>query len=98
MRWIALIVLALMLAACGGTHGPLDGAALYANNCARCHDGNPNLGLGPGSAAAAKTDVLYREVIRQGPGAMPSFRGFSDAELDLIIGYLRQQQGLDDAG
>lgn len=91
--------LTLLLAACGVTvPDEATGPEIYDLVCARCHASDLGGGVGPalgaGSEAAAKADDAYIQTITRGRGRMPAFgSSLTDAQIDLVIDYLREQQG-----
>ena len=103
MRWIlavATILAGAVLMSCGEDGGEeetmADAEALYAQNCARCHqiDGQgfgdiyPSLAGNP-IVVHHDTRPLER-VIRTGSGGMPGFAGsFSSDELEQVVSYIR---------
>lgn len=89
----------------GAGGDPVAGRALYADNCASCHGadlrgtdmGPPHLHqvYEPGHHA----DASFRLAVQRGVqphhwdfGPMPPVEGLSDAEVDDIIAYVRQEQ------
>lgn len=89
-------MVALVAGGCAGAETSVEGDVIYANNCARCHRADLSGGVGPalgaGSQAAAKDDSAYRLAIRNGPGSMPSYDGFSDEQVAAVIAFIRSQQ------
>jgi mono/diheme cytochrome c family protein len=102
------VALALLLCACekaneAGPAIPVDPAALYAQNCARCHgaDGKGDAQMkqtmptirdfgDPEFRARASTEEIAR-VIMAGKNQMPSFGGaFSMPKLQSLAGYVRR--------
>lgn len=87
----------LLVGACVSEEDDVDGATLYANNCSSCHgvdlSGEVGASLVAGTEAGDKTDAQWGDAIRSGIGAMPAFRGLSDAEVDAVIAHVRQLQG-----
>ena len=74
----------------------LDGASLYATNCAGCHAADGSGASGPSLQEAmpnsSDNDIL--EVISGGSGGMPAFDGtLSCGEQDALLNYLRDQHG-----
>ncbi len=80
--------------------GAVDGAGLYAANCASCH-GAGGEGMGTvfpalaGNDALADADFVIRTVLNGVPGtAMPAFGGrFSDEEVAAVVSYVRTSWG-----
>ena len=73
----------------------VDGRAVYANNCARCHGTTGQGGVGPKLSAPAlkkqfadiRTQVLF---VSQGAGVMPAFgTTLSPAEIQAVVEYTR---------
>jgi cytochrome c6 len=90
-------ILAAFAAATPAVAGP-DGKALYAGNCAACHQasGKGVKGAFPALAGSAlvlgETRPLARLMIK-GKAAMPEFSDMSDAELAAILTYARASWG-----
>lgn len=89
----------------GARGDPVAGAALYADNCASCHGadlrgtdtGPPH--LDPVYEPGHHADASFRLAVQRGAqqhhwdfGPMPPIEGLSDAEVDDIIAYVRQEQ------
>lgn len=104
--WAAAILLtAVAVAGCGPSE-PADPAALFANNCAVCHgpagegvDGQGPSLLEDAYLADALSDEAIASAVRTGLASsddrwapMPSFPRFDDAELDAVVGYVRELQ------
>jgi mono/diheme cytochrome c family protein len=97
MRRIIVIVVVLasfVLAGCSGSTEDRFGGDLFQSSCARCHksDASGGIGpsLGPGSEVATEfTDEQIKNTIQVGPGAMPSFSRFTDAQLDSLVEFIR---------
>lgn len=94
----ASLVVVFAAAGCSGPGNDVFGADLYSSSCAQCHGSDLAGGigppLGPGSNAVALTDEQIIDVIRVGPGAMPSFGDrFTDAQLESLVEYIRIEQG-----
>jgi menaquinol-cytochrome c reductase cytochrome b/c subunit len=77
-----------------------EGANLFAQSgCLTCHlylgDGTQNLGAPPLEAigATGRTVEAYMEIIRQGPGAMPSFAALGDENIREIAIFLEASRG-----
>jgi mono/diheme cytochrome c family protein len=72
----------------------IDGATLFATTCGWCHqDGGRAEGRGPKLAGTDKSDAFIINRIKTGKqGAMPAFGGFSDAQVQAIVAYIRGLQ------
>ena len=74
-----------------------DGASLYQAECARCHgeegDGDQEGPSLRGLPAGEGTIPGVADLIRSGPGPMPAFSKFSDAEVDEIARYVVEAFG-----
>lgn len=98
MRPLGLVAIAaLVLAACSpGPPEDATGEEIYVELCARCHDADLSGGvgppLGPGSNAAAEDDEYLEFTIVNGRGRMPSFASLDQAQVDRLIGYVREVQ------
>ena len=73
------------------------GEEIYQMLCANCHrddlSGGIGPALGPGSNAADRPDEFLEVTILAGRGRMPSFSSsLDDAQLDRLIGYIREVQ------
>lgn len=95
----AVLLLALVVGACspGGPAEDATGEEIYAQLCSRCHGADLSGGpvvppLGPGSNAAGEDDQYLEFTISNGRGRMPSFSSLDDAQLDRLIGYIREVQ------
>lgn len=100
MRRLALVaLLGVLAAAClGRPSEDATGEEIYLQLCSNCHGdelgGGIGPALGPGSNAADQPDDYLRMTIDQGRGRMPSFSStLSDAQVDRLIAYLREEQG-----
>ena len=100
----ALFVLALFTndgsappPAAATAEGGVDGAAVFADNCAGCHGADGGGGVGPALAGGAVVESLPDEadqvaVIAGGRGGMPAFGGrLSDEEIQAVTAYTRNQ-------
>jgi len=70
-----------------------DVGQLFATTCGWCHsDGGRAAGKGPQLMDSPRTDDFMHNRIKNGKsGAMPAFgTTFSDAQIDLIIKYIRE--------
>ena len=96
-RRAAALAVAVILAGCSGTSST-DGAVIYTRTCATCHGadlgGGVGAALGAGTAAAGLSDAQLRAIIRDGVPGMPPSRSLSEEQLDALIAFLRQEQGL----
>lgn len=99
MATIALgVALMLVLTAC---QEPLSteasGEVVYRVGCASCHGADLEGGRGPaldaGSEAADRGDAYYLQTITRGNGRMPAVRGFTEEQIERVIGYIRTRQG-----
>ena len=82
----------------GSSEGPsasAPGAAIYADNCASCHGGDGNGGVGPQLSDGAVVDAFPNEadqvrVVTNGRGGMPAFADrLSAEEIDQVVAYTR---------
>jgi mono/diheme cytochrome c family protein len=79
----------------GGGAQAAPGAALYAQNCARCHGSDGGGGLGPQlSDGQAKKDFPDEAdqvaFVTKGQGGMPAFGGsLSPEEIQQVVAYTR---------
>jgi len=100
MRLVVLIaLLAVLLAACADRAAGKFGEDLYRLECAGCHgadlQGRIGPAIGPGSNAARNlSDEQLRGVIVVGPGSMPGYSRLSDEQVDSLVAYLRERQGV----
>lgn len=96
---LGLLVAALVLGACSTSVPPnAGGEEIYELVCARCHGSGLEGGVGPalgsGSDAAANGHDYYLQTISRGRGRMPAFgSSLSEEQIELVIRYLREQQG-----
>jgi mono/diheme cytochrome c family protein len=78
-----------------GTTAAANGAQLYKSNCAGCHGGNGDGGVGPqlsdGRVTSAFGDAASEiPFVRRGASGMPAFDGqMSDAELQAVVDFTR---------
>lgn len=79
-----------------------EGGELFRLNCAACHQaGGAGGALSYGNNAPTLdpvTPVQVASVIKIGPGQMPSFRNFTDHEVDSIARYVMHLQDLESPG
>jgi ubiquinol-cytochrome c reductase cytochrome c subunit len=82
----------------------VEGAELYANNCAMCHNSAGSGGALNGDYYAPQlyesTPTEVAEAIRFGPGAMPIFgeKTFTDEEVDSLVLYVNDLQSSEHPG
>lgn len=81
----------------GERNPPADGASLYQAECARCHgdegDGDQEGPSLRGLPTGEETIPGVADLIRSGPGPMPAFSKFTDAEVDEIARYVVEAFG-----
>jgi mono/diheme cytochrome c family protein len=74
-----------------GSGGSADGATIFAANCAGCHGGNGEGGVGPNlqtSEKAGNKDEVVKQVT-EGGGGMPGFGDkLSSAEIQAVADYV----------
>jgi mono/diheme cytochrome c family protein len=93
-----LAFLGVLAAACIGRPAEeATGEEIYLQLCSNCHgdglEGQIGPALGPGSDAAAQPDAYLEMTVTEGRGRMPSFSStLTDAQVDRLIDYLRQEQ------
>ena len=80
-----------------------DGRELYMTHCSACHHLGGEGGIGlplPAAKLADVTDDYLRKTLRNGrPGrVMPAFQRMSDAQVDAIVRFLRQDTHTTDPG
>ena len=92
-------ILSMILAAAAVSAAPLDGHALFVQNCSACHQVT---GMGiPGAFPALAGDAYVRgppkpvvATLLNGRGGMPSFRNdLTDAQIAAVISYVRSTWG-----
>jgi len=83
--------------AASAPEGGVDGAAVFAENCAGCHGSDGSGGRGPALAGGAVVESLPDEadqivVITDGRGGMPAFGDrLSAEEIQAVTEYTRNQ-------
>lgn len=101
MRRVPALVLCLVLTACslGGPPEDASGEEIYVELCATCHGADLSGGVGPpldaGSRAAAEDDEYLKFTVSNGRGRMPSFSSLDDQQLDRLVSYIREVQGIE---
>jgi mono/diheme cytochrome c family protein len=95
---VAVALVTLVAAGCGGSVRDLYGEELYEHSCAVCHDldGSGGIGfdIGPGSNTDLNlTDEQIAGVITIGPGNMPGFRQFTPEQVASLVEYVRSLSG-----
>lgn len=94
---ILTTALLIAVAGCGddGGGGGGEGAELYNVNCATCHGGSGDGGLGPslhGVADRLSLDEHIKTVTEGRGGRMPSFEGdLTAAEIEAVVNYERSE-------
>lgn len=102
---MAVAAFALLLAACGGSGAPADGAVVFANNCASCHGADlQGTTTGPPLlheyyVPSHHSDESFMRAIRSGVaahhwdfGPMPPVPALDENEARAVIAYVRDQQ------
>ncbi len=98
MHRLVPITILLALAACQpSVETQATGAEIFDQLCARCHGPDLAGGIGPaigaGSRTAENPDSYIETTVTRGRGRMPSFgRVLDDAQLDLLVSYIRERQ------
>ena len=93
-----IVVAALSTAACTDRLEGKVGEDLFLAGCAHCHGADLGGGTGPplgqGSDADLElSDLQIADVIRVGPGRMPSFnRRLTPQQINSLVVYLRSEQ------
>lgn len=91
-----IIVIVLVLSADAMAGDPLEGRAIYVENCAGCHGANgravvagtPN--FAGSNRLMVKTDSQLHDTIAGGKNIMPAFQGrLSEREMMDVIAYIR---------
>ena len=96
---LALLSVALLHPCAGQAQSAPDGKALFAKNCAACHqaDGRGIPGAFPALAASAVVLGVApeaAEVLLKGRGGMPAFSGsLDDSEIASVLSYARSSWG-----
>lgn len=102
-----LLTITLGMTACGDdgdggdgsrASGSADGETIYNQNCASCHGGEGEGGVGPevgGGVLVEKYSVdEQREIVAEGRNNMPGFgSSLSDDEIDAVVVYERDVLG-----
>lgn len=77
--------------------GEVDGAAIYGDNCASCHGGDGQGGIGPALAGGAVVDAFpdqadQIEVVTNGRGNMPDFgNDLTPEQIEAVVVYTREE-------
>lgn len=70
-----------------------EGAALFTDNCSRCHGPDASGGVGPALKTSTLTSAEMVPVIANGRGAMPHFSEIlSSADIDAVVAYVEETQ------
>ena len=65
------------------------GAALYQDNCAKCHGAQgEGVASSPAIISTKRTKQEIKQLIVHGAGEMPAFSKFTETDLDLLINYM----------
>jgi len=87
-----LLVIASCTKKAAPTAGPepaLDGAPIYAQNCARCHGATGREGRAPNLAEGGHTKADVVETVSNGSGRMPAFVGkLSAKEIEAVATFV----------
>src|SRR5690606_40500211 len=76
-----------------GGDGP-DGAEIYRGNCATCHGGSGQGGVGPGFEGIGDRLTVEEqiEVVREGRGRMPAWEDeLSPEEIEAVVAYIDEE-------
>jgi mono/diheme cytochrome c family protein len=95
---LAALLVGVLSACVGRPPDDASGEEIYIQLCANCHgdalEGAVGPALGRDSNSASQPDEFLQVTITQGRGRMPSFQSsLSDQQVDLLIGFIRQEQG-----
>lgn len=97
-----MLSLLLVLFACGGgdttregtilalTGDPVNGATVFAANCAACHGADGSGGSGPAIAGWDESGEEFLEYVLYGEDAMPAYDGvLTDQEIADVYAYVQ---------
>ena len=93
----ALVIALLVIASCTkksaptavAPHPAINGAPLYAQNCARCHGATGTEGRAPNLARGDNSRSEILDKVTNGAGRMPAFAGkLSGAEIDAVAEFV----------
>ena len=79
----------------GGGAAEVDGAAIYADNCASCHGGDGGGGIGPALAGGAVVEAFPDAadqivVVTDGRGGMPDFGSdLTPEQIEAVVEFTR---------
>jgi mono/diheme cytochrome c family protein len=108
LRVISIVVMAVLaLAGCSlfdddgdgaDSDVVIDGPTIYTQNCASCHGGRGQGGIGPeiggGTVAEKFTVEEHTAVVADGQGGMPSFDSqLSEAQIEAVVAFERDELG-----
>ncbi|GAB4248074.1 MAG: hypothetical protein Kow00129_08750 [Thermoleophilia bacterium] len=75
-----------------GEAGEVNGADVFATNCASCHGAEGEGGNSPALTGLGLSPEDIEAQVRQGGGGMPAFEGIlSDAEIEAVVGYVASE-------
>jgi cytochrome c551 len=73
------------------TEAGIDGAAVFADNCATCHGDDGGGGIGPNLQGVGNRDFVVT-MVTNGGGGMPSFEGqLDDDEIEAVADYVTNE-------
>ncbi len=93
---VAILGCALAMAACAPDPSDAStGAEVYQASCASCHGASGQGAAGPaldsGELVAKYTDAELADTIRNGVASMAPVQGLTDAQIALVVAYLRSE-------